>query len=91
MPVTGDLKKHGAYKEYAGQINHASAFPYTIVPKADLIDPNSPVNQTYLSGKTRGAGIIAEESDGSLVLYLASGDSPTDAWLNAGGTDEVAI
>ena len=91
MPVTGDLKKHGAYKEYAGQSHHASAFPYTIVPQADLIDPNSPINQTYLSGKTRGAGIIVEGSDGSLVLYLASGDSPTDVWLNAGGTDEGAI
>ena len=78
MPITGDLSKE--LRKGLGEHVYASAFPYTRVPMQQIEDPSSPINQTYLSGKRKGAGVVGEGSDGSLVLLIASGGNPEDPW-----------
>ncbi|MDT0500112.1 MULTISPECIES: hypothetical protein [unclassified Halomonas] len=75
MPVTGDLTQNNSYQ------TKATAFPYTKVAVADLGNASHPVNQTYLSGKQDGAGVVGDDYS----LYIATGSASTDTWVLAGG------
>jgi len=81
MPVTGDLTRNESFQTYA------SAFPFTLVPIAELADAESVLNQEYLSGKREGAGFIGDDYN----LYIATGSEPTDAWVLAGGDGTADI
>lgn len=85
MPVTGDATQNQSYQATA------TAFPYTAVPAAEIADASDPINQEYLSGKRKGAGIVVEEASGALHIYLATGSAPTDPWQRDApdGTDAV--
>jgi len=75
MPVTGDLTQNQSYD------TKATAFPYTKVELAQLSDQDAMINQTYLSGKKDGAGIIGSDYN----LYVATGSAPADPWVLVGG------
>jgi len=74
MPITGDLTQNKSFD------TTATAFPYTVVPAASIADAADPINQEYLSGKRKGAGIVVEEAGGELYLYFATGSAATDDW-----------
>ena len=65
MPVqdlrTGDLTQNNSYQ------TKATAFPYTKVAVADLGNASHPVNQTYLSGKQDGAGVVGDDQRADVV------------------------
>lgn len=77
MPVTGDLTTAVSYN------TQASAFPFTMVPVADLADASHHLNQVHLSGKKEGAGFVGDDYN----LYIATGSAPTDTWVVAGAAD----
>lgn len=79
MPITGDLTQNKSFE------TTATAFPYTKVAIADLGDEEHPINQSYLSGKQDGAGVVGDDYN----LYIAEGSEPTDVWHLAGAADDT--
>ena len=52
-----------------------------IVSQADLLNPDSLINQRSSSGKQRGAMVYVELTGGELTTAVAQGPASTDPWL----------
>lgn len=51
-----------------------------IISSSDILDTSAPINNPALSGKRKGACVLVEQDDGSLVMAVARGASPVSAW-----------
>lgn len=51
-----------------------------VVPVSSLVDTSSPINNSALSGKQKGACVLVEMGDGSITMATARGELPGDSW-----------
>ena len=51
-----------------------------IVSASEILDNSAPINNRALSGKRKGACVLVEQGDGSLVLAVARGQTPAASW-----------
>ncbi len=78
---------------FVAQQSYAVSHNLHVVTAAQLADSEHPVNLSHLSGKNAGAQFVVEADDGAggttLVVVTALGPEPTDAWVDATGTEHV--
>ncbi len=52
----------------------------SLVKKEDLTNPNSVVNNKFLSGKQLGSTVLVQDEEDNFHLYVASGSEREDGW-----------
>ena len=57
-----------------------TCFPVSYVAAADLADIDADINDAQVSGKAKGAMILADEGSGVFTLYVADGPLADDTW-----------
>lgn len=70
----------GAFRVRAVQ-TVATALPLPIVSDTEIRDAKSPVNQTRLSGKQKGAMVCVDKGGDDLYIAVATGSEPESQWF----------
>lgn len=84
------LDKTGDASNRASVASIPCALPFPVVAKAALQDQANPINDQSLSGKKRGACVLADDGT-NLTLTVALGSSPTSVWVLASEPTNVVF
>lgn len=92
LNVTGQRHKNRPTKSVA--------FAPAIYTGDELENTQHPINQRFISGKSRGALVLVEAAGNRFIPYVATGPNPDDAWVayslsggggGGGGVTQLAL